>query len=72
MTKHEKIQKITLTAILAALVVVIAFLPIKTFGIRNYTYGNSNCDWCYFRRSGCGAYFRNRFWYCKFLAMLRL
>ena len=33
MTKHEKIQKITLTAILAALVVVIAFLPIKTLGL---------------------------------------
>ena len=33
MTKHERIQKISLTAILASLVVVVAFIPIKTLGL---------------------------------------
>lgn len=33
MTNHEKIKKITITAILAALIIILAFLPIKTMAL---------------------------------------
>lgn len=72
MTKHEKIQKITLTAILAALVVVIAFLPIKTLGLEITLTVIPIAIGATLGGPFCRIMFRNCFWHCEFLTMLRI